>query len=343
MSTTHRRPSPGPGKSWAELLDRIAAEVEPTADGFALLGTPWSDDLPRDGWEERRREALTRVLYRRYYQRHDGQDAMTSLTQALPSARRAPAEEDSDWGAQLRRRLAVRQVWEDGWTEAGRTGDDVRVQRDGVAVLVRADEARRRDGDLRVLLPANRPLASPGFFITSGRDGSSRRAGAVIRMYLNLQPAHALDAFTDLVTRLDEAGIPFTANVVDHLDGFDRPDCTVVYGAREHLTFLVGAGVDVGRRHSGALGRRVPAFTLPVGPGLALAEDPQVGRRQGFGRHRCGLVATGVLQAAVPGTVVGRLTGIRGALAASGLDLTRLHLNPGSPDLDISYLLGGVA
>lgn len=335
--------TPVEGGRWAGLLQRIAAEVEPTATGFAVLGERWTDDGGPDGLEKRRHEALTRLLYRRYYQQHDDPAAPTSLVTARMTGARCPAEEDASWGAQLRRRLAGRVVWEHGWSEVGNTLNAIRVAKNDVVVLARTEDTRRRDGALQVRFPANRPLASPGFFLTVGRAGAGTRSGAVVRAYVHLLPTGALDAFAGLVERLDQRRIPFSAKVVDHLDAFDRPDCAVVYSGRDDAAVLVTTALEVRHHHARHIGASVPAFTLPVAPGVAVADEPHAGPRQSFGRQRCGLVAAGLLQAADPSTAAGRLAGVHDALRSAGLDLGRLHLNPGSPDLVLPVDLGGAA
>ena len=331
------------GGLWAGLLQRIAAEVEPTDVGFAVLGEHWTDDVGADGLEDRRQEALTCLLYRRYYQQHEDPAAPTGLPTTRSTGAPSPAEEDAAWGAQLRRRLADRHVWESGWSEVDNGANGIRVTRGGVVVLARPEDVRRHDGALQVRFPADRPLASPGFFLTVGRHGPGTRSGAVVRAYLHLLPTGALDAFADLVGCLDERRVPFSAKVIDHLDAFDRPDCAVVYGGRDDAATLVSAALEVRHRHARHIGGSVPAFTLPVAPGVAVADEPHAGPRQSFGRHRCALVAAGLLRATDPSTEAGRLTGIHDELRGADLDLGRLHLNPGSPDLVLPVDLGGAA
>lgn len=338
---------PLPAQRWTALLERIAAEVQPRAAGFAVAGETWHDELGPPGRAARRRQALARVLYRRYYH-----GAGPCTPESVAGHPHALAQDEPRWGAALRARLGDRRAWEDGWTlvDAGRRGllvDASRrgllVARDGVVVHASAGQTRVRDGVVQVRLPADRPAASPGFFATTSRRGGPSGTGPLVRVYLHLRPGQALDAFADLIASLDGARIRFCAKVVDHLDGFDRPDTAVVYTAREDCPRAVQAAVAVGRRRPGALAPEVPAFTLPLAPGIALAEDPAAGPGVSFGRHRCDLVAAGILDSDDPGTRAGRLAGIRSALRAAGLDLTRLHLSPGSADVELSGPLGGVA
>lgn len=337
MTDHHPDIDPPPAQRWTALLERIADEVQPRATGFAVAGETWHDELAAPGRPARRRQALARVLYRRYY--HGAGPRTPDGGAGHPHAW---ARDEPRWGAQLRARLGDRRAWEDGWTlvVAGRRG--LLVARDGVVVHASAGQTRVRDGVLQVRLPADRPAASPGFFATTSRRGGPSGTGPLVRVYLHLRPGQALDAFTDLVASLDGARIRFCAKVIDHLDGFDRPDTAVVYTAREDCPRAVQAAVAVGRHRPDAFAPEVPAFTLPLAPGIALAEDPAAGPGVSFGRHRCDLVAAGLLDSDDPGTRAGRLAGIRSALRAAGLDLARLHLSPGSRDVELSGLLGGV-
>ena len=69
---------------------------------------------------------------------------------------------------------------------------------------------------------------------------------------------------------------------------------------------------------------RVPAFTLPLAPGVGLAEGPG----ESFGEHRCGLLADGILDA--------RDQGARGHVARSECAIARFAR--AGVEIDVPYL-----
>lgn len=321
---------------WAPLLARIADEIEPTPTGFLVAGQSWAQDPADPRFVRRRQEALTQVLYQCYYQHHDDPAVIGGALDAVRRDRRLPTVQDVEWLHTLRVRLAGRFAWEGGWTQVDRGPTHVRAVRSGVTIRASVDECRWVDaatGTLAIRIPADRPHASPGFFLTVGRHGAGARE-ALVRTYLNLSAERAVDAFAGLVEALDDQSIPFSAKLIDHLDGFDRPDTAVVYADRALVHTVVRHARDTCARARGTLRPTVPAFTLPLAPGLAIAEQP-LGREPGrsFGSHRCALLASALLRPPHRHTGRGRLDALVDALHGAGLDPARLHLNPGSPDL----------
>jgi hypothetical protein len=83
-----------------------------------------------------------------------------------------------------------------------------------------------------------------------------------------------------------------------------------------------------------ALRPATPLFTLPLAPGIGLAEDPNTG--ESFGMHRCRLTAEGIVDAWSRGEQSGaaRLAAIAAAFTRAGCDLDRPYLSPASADLE---------
>ncbi len=85
-----------------------------------------------------------------------------------------------------------------------------------------------------------------------------------------------------------------------------------------------------------------PAFTKVLAPGLGFAQHPQGG--PSFGMSRSRLVAEALVRGYELGsdTAEDRLTALRRAFAAEGLDLDAPHLGP-NPQPDADLELAGVA
>jgi hypothetical protein len=121
-----------------------------------------------------------------------------------------------------------------------------------------------------------------------------------------------------LVADLDAKGLPFTAGLL--LTTADRPDAATVCAARARID---GVAALVLRRAPGAVAAPVPAFTLALAPGVAIADDPDDG--SDFGMHRCRAVAAGLLAAGPAATAGSRLAAVRWSLSASGVDPRSPH------------------
>jgi hypothetical protein len=293
------------------VLDRIAREV-PAAEVARGAG------------------ALADLLHRRY---------------ALAGSPPNPAAPTPDPGgaggllladARLVRRveqlLGRRSCWEGGWRLAGADGPHRwLVERDGLVLSVADDELALTRGGVRVRFPADPAPACPGWFAATATAGPAR--GQQASCYLNGgAPARAV-LFTDLLLGLDRAGIAATARVLTD-SSVERPDSVVVSVARADLPVLARLALGLSARAHTGLGDAVPAFTRPLAPGIAVADDPACG--EPFLRHRCRLVAAGLAAAGPDAGAAARLVAVEAALAAEGLDPRALHLDPGSADLELS-------
>jgi hypothetical protein len=214
--------------------------------------------------------------------------------------------------------------WAGGWL----------VGRDELVLPVDDDEVRFSTGGVRVRFPADRPQSSGGWLVVSGTAGAAPRAGRLAECSLHLLPGTAPEAFADLVTRLDALHLPFTARLLADPSVAGRPDSAVVTAARPDLSalVLVALGLHGGART--AFGDPVPGFTRAVAPGVAVADHPGPG--PGFGRHRCGLAAAGLLAAGPGAGRAERLGAVRAAFSAAGLDPDAPHLSPGGAELVLS-------
>jgi HopA1 effector protein family len=293
----------------SELLERIAREAPAT-------------DVARGAGR------LADLLHRRY-----------ALARPLPAA---PAPdpggacglllEDAELLRRIGELLGRRFCWEGGWRLAGADGRDRwLVRRDGLVLSVADDELALTRGGVRVRFPAEPAPACPGWFAATSLAGPAR--GPRASCYLDAGAPVRAVVVTDLLLALDRLGIAATARVLTD-SSVERPDSVVVSVARADLPVLARLALGLPARVRAGLGDAVPAFTRPLAPGVAIADDPAGG--EPFLRHRCRLVAAGLAAAGPEAGVPDRLAAVAAVLAGEGLDPRALHLDPGSADLELS-------
>jgi hypothetical protein len=294
----------------AALLDRIAREVSPA-------------DVARGAG------ALADLLHRRF-----------AVSPAAPA--RDPGGAcglllaDAGLVRRIEQLLGRRFCWEDGWRLAGADGGDRwLVERDGLVLSVADDDLALTTSGVRVRFPAEPEPSCPGWFAVTGTAGPARgpTRGPRASVYLNGGAPARPVLFADLVLALDRLGIATTARVLTD-SSLERPDSVVVSVARRDLPVLVRVALGLHARARSVLGAAVPAFTRPLAPGIAVADDPACG--EPFLRHRCRVVAAGLVAAGPDAAVPARLAAIEAALAGEGLDPNAPHLDPGSTDLALS-------
>jgi hypothetical protein len=157
--------------------------------------------------------------------------------------------------------------------------------------------------------------------------------GPTASCFLHLQPGTAPDVFARVVTTLDGYGLGFRAELAGDPAACRRADTAVVTVLRDDIPAVARVAQRLRERAPFALAPSVPAFTRRIAPGVALADQPGGGAP--FGRHRCRLVAAGLVAAghgAGPGT---RRAAVLSALGAAGLDPAAPHLDPGNPEFRV--------
>ena len=221
---------------------------------------------------------------------------------------------------------------EPDWRVVGEEAGRLIVQREGLRLWVAADDIAgdAAIGDtVSVRLPADLPAYSPGFYIARGdRSFSAETPQMFDRFYLDLRPEGAVPFVRAATRRLNAEGLAFSAKVADDPAGFDRRDSAVlVFERRDRRRALAGAE-EIRTAVAAFLDEGVPAMTLRMAPGLGFAEDP--GGGEGFGWHRCLLVADAVVTAAERELrePEERLELVREQFAQAGISLDAPHLGP---------------
>jgi class II lanthipeptide synthase len=181
-----------------------------------------------------------------------------------------------------------------GWSLVRTEGDTAVVMLDGVHACVPVDACgAEADGTVSVPLP---PVIapSPGFLTVIGeRDLEAR--GAYVRVYWHVTSSGAPALTRTLTGLLNARAVPFRLKAADHPLRYERCDAAVLYLRPDDFESLRPRLVSLGRELASRLRPEVPAFTLPLVPGVGLAEDRSAD--VSFGERRCMLLAQGILTA----------------------------------------------
>jgi hypothetical protein len=198
-------------------------------------------------------------------------------------------------------------AWQDGWTVERVDGEGAIVARPGLRVRATLSECRANGSGVipgaavALRVPKDLPARSPGFFSVVGDASEDDPFDAVVRAYWNVGPAAAPELVRLLSTALNARGVPFRLKVADHPLRFARCDAAVLYLPASRFADVRQPLAGVAATLARALGRRIPAFTLELAPGVGLAEE--AGGPLSFGQRRCALLAEAVVLAHERGVV----------------------------------------
>jgi hypothetical protein len=169
-----------------------------------------------------------------------------------------------------------------------------------------------------------------GWWYTYGR-GDVTSGAPMVRIYWNCPADVAPDLVAAITTVVDDCAIPYSMKCPSTAEGYARVDPFVVYLLREDWGAIRAALRDVHSTIATRLRMPHPRLALPLGRGVALAEDPSDG--QSFGQSRAVALADGALAAMAAGVrdddavlaVLTRHLSMHGVLPA------RPHLRRGTP------------
>ncbi len=246
---------------------------------------------------------------------------------------------DRGFVGELSRANSGRGTWESGWVVEGPPeGNRLPVHKDGLTLWVLPGQMRSKERHLRRGMPCRVQMGKelrellPGFYtiLGDGDVGEGRdEEGTLVRFYWHLRSTGAVDFVRRLTSSLNGEKIPFRAKVVSSQNGYPRADAGVLYLGRRVLPRVLPLLPSLHEELSTHLNADVPLFTRPMADGLGIAEDP--GTEESFGQHRCRLVTEALWQAFTRGLAGGsRRVAVDAALVEAGLDVRRLHLQPGS-------------
>jgi hypothetical protein len=227
---------------------------------------------------------------------------------------------------------------ETGWTAREMRHGRVVIERRGLTLEVAPDFCAPRITEpllspieVRLHVPNAKPNLSPGYYFITG-DAPNLQADVQVRLYWHLTPQGAAGWVQYTTEALNTHHLPFHLKVLRAPQLFTRCDAGVLYLPRSMFATVRPLLADIYSRVGALLHEEVPAFTLPLAPGLALAESPG---NESFGMHRCSLLAEGLLRSQTlgrsdPGS---RSACILACWTEAGLQIERPYLNPGSQDI----------
>jgi hypothetical protein len=220
--------------------------------------------------------------------------------------------------------------WERGWTVETVEGPDAVVANGAVRARIPRRDCRgpagvRPGAAVSLRLPKELPSLSPGFYTAVG-DASADPPSSpgVVRAYWHVTRAGAPDLVRALTERLNAAEVPFRLKVADHPFRLDRCDAGVLYLPGADLGPVRETLLDVAAALTAHLRPEIPAFTLPLAPGVGLGEDD--GRAESFGTRRCRLLAEGIVRAHVDGGT--GLAAVAERFAEDGLEIDAPYRDP---------------
>lgn len=115
----------------------------------------------------------------------------------------------------------------------------------------------------------------------------------LVRLYLTCAPHTSLHAISLVLDRARSWDVPWRLTSTATSTAVPAADATVLYFPVSLVADLRPALSDLVVDLQPFLASAVPALTLRIGRGAALAQNPADGRS--FGEHRCGLVARSVI------------------------------------------------
>lgn len=228
---------------------------------------------------------------------------------------------------------------EPGWAVRAVNNGHVVVERDGLSLWIRREDAYAAPADTlapgeerHVRFPKELLKLSPGFYMALGDEGlrlspSSR----IVRFYWNLRSDGAPRLLEAATRALNRAHVPFRLKVVNEPERFNRCDAGVLYVEQADYLGVARVVKRIYRDLVADLKPATPAFTKQLAPGLALAEDPP-GSAESFGIQRCRLLAEGIVRAFERGieSLRERVDTVSECFSEEGLSLRRPYLNAGS-------------
>jgi hypothetical protein len=266
---------------------------------------------------------------------------------APPRPERVPADTPEEVLSRLRAADAGRHQFEEGWVVvppihalgqigpppgawavAARRGQEVRWFDTGDFVYSGGVGVRPGPG-ASIWVSGCRDSTSvvPGWWTTSVRAWS-HATPPMVRLYWAIEPIH-LYALVATLTAVLSPQLPWALKAPLVLQRCRSPDCLVLYLSAVAWRAARPALQEVQKAFSRRLHDPVPALTLRLAPGLALAEDPA---SDSFGMSRCRVLAQGLWPAleTAPVTEHGVTQAAELALRTAGLRLDAPYLNPGS-------------
>jgi HopA1 effector protein family len=187
-----------------------------------------------------------------------------------------------------------------------------------------------------ICLPHN--LVGQDTYISIGNAGIPG-GSELIQIYFNFTPDAAIDINYKLTNALNKQSIPFQFAILHDPARFDRYDGATLELAQSDYQLVQPVLTEIYQVYQATFSPHIPLFSKQLAPGMGLVEVPE---SDTFGRHRCHILATGLVMAIdYPryanrerghSTTTERLNTICQFLANAGIDLAQPYLNPAAID-----------
>jgi hypothetical protein len=173
---------------------------------------------------------------------------------------------------------------------------------------------------------------SPEFLLVDGSVGGG--SGPYLRLYFRLaDPGEAEPVWAGVLAELEGAAVPYRAKILTVGQAYPRNDAMVVrlgFGEPSVDADIVSWVVSHGEPNPGH-----SPFTRPLGPGVAMAwepDDPRPGRpKRTFGRHRAAAVTEGIFDHQIVHAEATLAQSVANALTEAGCDPLAPERNVSSP------------
>jgi hypothetical protein len=241
----------------------------------------------------------------------------------LSKANAGSSRWDASW--QVRRIENTGQIWAE---KAG----VVRVLQPGEFMNFNGQGLALKKGDSVSYYAAREStVIQPGLYFAFGETVMGSDHLDVVRFYWNIESAGALPLTQTITRTLNRFQVPFQFKCSIYPQGFDRRDSAVLYVHKRFHAIVRELSGGWSQECGPHLRDDVPLFTLPVGKGIGLAEDPGTG--ESFGMNRCRHIAEAIWNAHSSGIPRQEyLRELKQHFHKHGLDPARPYLNTGSVD-----------
>jgi hypothetical protein len=188
---------------------------------------------------------------------------------------------------------------------------------------------RPQPGDVVAVAGRRDHVDAGGWWSTMSSGWQEERGTPTLRAYWAVEPAHVVH-LAELLTSALARSVSYALKCPLDLERCRRPDGVVVYVLAEEWPAIERRLASTHQRSARWLRPTVPALTLPVARGVAIAEDP-IG--DSFGSSRCRIVADALephLATPAHPSRSALVAALEDAFARHGIDLAAPWRNPGS-------------
>lgn len=253
---------------------------------------------------------------------------------------------DIDFYRRLQQSNTSRGYFDLNWRVVAETDDgELIVNKDGLNLHVDRQQHippnfhhATIDDTIPIYLPHN--LVGVDTYIMVGNAGSPQQSDTrLVGVYFNFTPDAAVAIGQQLTSQLNRLGIAFEFAVLHDPDLFYRYDAATLWLSQASYLKAQPSLVDIYQAHQAKFSAQVPLFTKQLAPGLAIAEVPLT-TTDSFGRHRCELIARGLVSAGLPAenSATARLDRLKDVWHSAQIDLAHPYLNPNSQDCYDRYV-----